>query len=349
MKKLRIGVIGGGSIARRCHIPGYAADPDCILAAIADPDAASLQAIREQWAFEKEYADYREMLKHEQLDLVSVCAPNKFHADAAIAALEAGADVLLEKPVALNLAEAERIADAVKRSGRRLAVGFSHRYNNLVRAAKQSCEAGAIGKLYMVRIRFAHRGPHPGWASTDWFYNPELAGGGAALDMGIHAFDLITCLAGPITAISAIAATLRKPIAVEDNMIAICRIGDACLGYIDTNWTSPAGFIGVELYGDNGSIVIDYTTGEATQTIGVISPDGKVTTEKKIIATRGVPPWQCEMAELIDDFRNHKPFAAGIEQGIAALRVALAVYESSRTGREIRLDGTNPAANCPGK
>lgn len=348
MKKLKIGIIGGGSIARHCHLPGYAADPDCILAAIADPEAASLQAVRQKWPFEHEYADYREMLEHEQLDLVSVCTPNKFHAGAAIAAMESGADVILEKPIAINLTEAQQIADAVKRTGRRLAVGFSHRYNNLIRAARQSCEAGTIGKLYMLRIRFAHGGPYPGWASTDWFYNPELAGGGAVLDMSIHAFDLIAYLAGPITTISAISATLRKPIAVEDNMVAICRVGDSCLGYIETSWTSPAGFNGVELYGDNGSIVINYTTGEAVLTSGVLSPEGTVTMEKQVIATSGVPPWQCEMAELLDACRNHKPFAAGIEQGVDALRVATAVYESSRTGREIRLDGTDFHPHCTG-
>ena len=192
MKKFRIGVIGCGAIAQGCHIPGYMAADNCILAAVADPEDRCLKMLRDQkMIFEHEYHDYREMLAKEKLDMVSVCVPNKFHAECALAAIEAGADVLLEKPMTLKLEDAVAVKEAAAKKGVRVMIGFSHRFNELNIAAKKALDEGKIGKPYMIRVRFAHTGPFPGWAKTDWFYNPEIAGGGALLDMAVHAFDII--------------------------------------------------------------------------------------------------------------------------------------------------------------
>ena len=335
---LKIGVIGGGAIARACHIPGYAAVPECTLAAIADISQESLDAVREKWHFQHEYRDYREMLRREKPDLVSVCVPNKFHTDAAVAALESGADVILEKPVSTTLSGAEEIRKAVHRTGRRLAVGFSHRFNSMVRAAAEAVKAGRIGKPYMVRIRFAHNGPYPGWAVGDWFYDPEVAGGGAMLDMGIHAIDLVHWLVGPITEVAALTGTLRKPIRVEDNMVLSFRAGAGCMGCIDCSWTSPAGFIGVELYGDNVAILVDYLEGKTILNEGMTTPDGTMQIHTEELAQRGNSAWKDEMAELIAAAVSGQPLQPGIDAGIDALRVALAAYESTRSGRQIKLE-----------
>ena len=340
MKKLKIGIVGAGSIARECHIPGFAAEPDCELTAIADPNQNSLKNIRRKWQFRREYASWTEMFAHETLDLVSICTPNVFHADAAIAAMESGADIILEKPVATTLEDAERIRQCELRTGRRVAVSFSHRFNELERAAKKAVDDGAVGSPYMIRIRFAHTGPWPGWASTEWFYNPELAGGGAVLDMGIHAFDLIPYLLGqPIRQVAAFCGTLRKPIRLEDNMVCCLKLDGPCFGYIECGWTSPAGFSGVEICGDRGCITVDCNAGETTLCAGEIKPDGSCNLNRKLLASAPKPHWQSEMAELLRQYRNHLPFTAGMKEGIAALRVALAVYRSSQTGQRIDLEG----------
>ena len=247
MKK-RVGVVGCGAIAQNSHIPGYAKNPDFELAAVADPCDTSLAQVREKWTFGKEYHCYKEMLAAEKLDVVSVCTPNKFHAEIAIAALEAGADVVLEKPIALNLADGLAIKAAAERHGRRVFTCFSHRFNGIDIPAHDAIQNGLIGKPYMIRVRFAHTGPWPGWAKTDWFYNPELAGGGATLDMAVHAYDLVRYLVGDVTAVMSKAATLRKDIQVDDNVVTILEIGKDCLGYVEAGWTSCAGFGGVETF-----------------------------------------------------------------------------------------------------
>ena len=208
----------------------------------------------------------------------------------------------------------------------------------MVRAAAEAVKAGRIGKPYMVRIRFAHNGPYPGWAVGDWFYDPEVAGGGAMLDMGIHAIDLVHWLVGPITEVAALTGTLRKPIRVEDNMVLSFRAGAGCMGCIDCSWTSPAGFNGVELYGDNGALLVDYLEGKTILNEGMTTPDGTMQIHTEELAQRGNSAWKDEMAELIAAAVCGQPLQPGIDAGIDALRVALAAYESTRSGRQIKLE-----------
>jgi len=339
MKKYHIGVIGAGSIARNCHIPGYAAAANCELTAIADPEAKCLQAVREKgWRFGHEYRDHRDMLAHERLDAVSICTPNKFHAGIAIDCLNAGCDLLLEKPVALTLADAEAIKAAAKRNQRRIMVGFSHRFNALNLASKAAIDAGKIGQPYMIRVRFAHGGPWPGWASTDWFYNPELAGGGALMDMAVHAFDIIQWYLGEVKSVSAQVATLRKAIAVDDNVVAIVEFKDKCLGYIDCGWTSKAGFVGIEIMGDNGFICVDYGKSKAIMNCGECSPDGKINMKETVLAEgHKLAPWPSEMDYFTRNLGENVDFSPDIDCGIDTLRLVLAAYDSSRSGRKVEI------------
>lgn len=337
MKKLRIGVLGGGAIARASHIPGYAANENCELTAIADILPSSLAGVREKWHFEHEYSDCSELLQKERPDLVSICLPNKYHARYAIEAMECGCDVILEKPVAVSMEEAEAIKAAQQRTGRRLAVCFSHRFNPLAIAARDAVLAGKIGEPYMIHVRFAHTGPYPGWAKTDWFYNPEMAGGGAVLDMGIHAIDLAHWFIGDIKAVTGFSETLRKKIEVEDNTVAAFKFDRPAMGYIECGWTSVAGFYGLEIMGDKGAVLANYAEEKTILTQGGFTPDGKFETRSEVIGTLTVDAWENQMAKLIEAELKEEPFPTSIDDGIKALKVALAIYDSAKTGRTIEL------------
>lgn len=339
-RKLRAGVIGCGSIAQALHLPGYAGHPGVALVAACDPVQKRRDEAVAGFGVERTYADYRKMLAAEELDVVSVASPNAFHAEQAIAALEAGAHVLLEKPAALTLKEIARIKAAVRKSGKVLMVGYSHRFHRGNLKAKKLIDAGAIGEPYMIRVRFAHMGPLPGWAKSDWFYQPKPAGGGALLDMGIHAIDQCLWYCGPVRSVQATAATLRKDIALDD--IALLQLEFAngrTLGYIEVGWTSPTGFNGVEIMGDKGSILIDYANG-MTLTTGKLTPNLKVRVQRKMRLLDPKPTtggWAVEVPELIKHIRVGSDRGHGIDAGGAALEIALAAYESSRTGRRVRL------------
>jgi predicted dehydrogenase len=336
-KKFRIGVIGAGAIAQGCHIPGYAKAKNCELVAVADPLQKCLDEVESKgWHFKNQYSDYKRMLKEEELDAVSICTPNYLHKEMAVAVLKTGCDLLLEKPIALTLSEANAIKRAAGKAKGRVMVGFSHRFDDRNIAIKQALKENRIGKPYMARIRFAHTGPIPGWAKTDWFYDKERAGGGAMLDMAIHAFDLIQWFLGPATSVQATVGTLRKKIDVDDNAVALLQFGDKCMGYVDVGWTSPAGFVGVEIMGDKGAIIYDYSTNSAIIKEGQITPDQKSTiVESELFKGNARPRWGAEMEHFTSMLECNKKFEADIDAGVASLKIALAAYKSSETGKRV--------------
>ena len=158
-KPLRIGIIGVGGIAQGAHIPGYKELGDQVkLVACADVNVERARQVAERFGIDTAYEDYREMLEKEELDAVSVCTPNKFHAPATVAALEAGCHVLCEKPPALSAAEARSMVDTAARVGKVLTFGLHYRFTTEVRAAKRLIDGGELGHIYAAQRR---RDPPP--------------------------------------------------------------------------------------------------------------------------------------------------------------------------------------------
>jgi UDP-N-acetylglucosamine 3-dehydrogenase len=336
-KPYRAGLIGAGAIAHACHAPGYERSQGAQLVAAADPSPARHRELREAYPGVKLYWDYRTMLESEGLDVVSVCSPNCYHAKQAIAALEAKCHVLCEKPMAVTLGEAERMQAAARKARRKLMVGFTHRLYAGPQRCKQLLKERALGKPFMVRVRFAHEGPYPGWARDRWFYDPALAAGGALLDMGIHAIDLCRWLIGPIASVQARTATLAKKIAVDDNAVLLLEFTTGALGYIEVGWTSKPGFAGLEIYGSKGSLICDYFKG-LQQVKGAMKASGGHAPEWETLEpepTRG--GWDIEIDHWIDVLQGRAKLEMDATAGREALAVALAAYESNKTGRRINL------------
>jgi predicted dehydrogenase len=334
---VRAGVIGCGAIAQALHLPGYAGCSGVSLVAASDPDPARRREVERVFPDICTYADHRRMLKAEDLGVVSVASPNRYHAAHACEALVAGADVFLEKPPALSMAEVDEIRRAERRTGRHVIVGFTQRFIRGNRRAKKALNQGAIGEPYMIRVRFAHSGPIPGWAKSDWFHNPKLAGGGALWDMGIHAIDLVLWLMGPIRAVQATCQTLRKEIRVEDNAVVLAEFaGRRALGYLEVGWTSPSGFYGWEICGDEGSLTFDYQ-GKLTIQQGRRDPSGKVRGIRERVLddkpTTGGWPW--EIRDVMRALAAEDDMGMGMKAGARAVAVGVAAYKSARTGNRV--------------
>ena len=337
VKKYRVGVIGAGAIAQACHLPGYAKNEWVDLVAFADPEPAWHKEMARLYDYVRGYAHYRHMLEKEKLDVVSVCTPNKYHADATISAFEAKCHVLCEKPIATTLKEADAMIAAAKKARRKLMVGFTHRLFNGTKKVKELLAEKALGKPFMIRVRFAHGGPFPGWAKSDWFYSKDLAAGGAMLDMGIHAIDLCLWLFGSVTTVTAKAATLIKKIEVDDNAVMILEFKNGALGYIEVGWTSKPGFSGLEVYGTEGSLVCDYNRGLFLFG-GKASAGTDGTSEWRVIErapTQG--GWATEIGHWIDVLRGVEKLTMDGKAGRNAIEVALAAYKSSSTGKRVAI------------
>lgn len=341
MPKLQIGVIGVGSIGN-AHLEGYTLMPDLVdIKALCDVTPKRLKEMAAKFSVPAEhcYPNHRDMLKNEKLGAVSVCTPNKFHFECAKDSLSLGIPTLVEKPMTVTMKEAKAIEKLAKAKRVKNMVAFSHRFISMNGAAKKLLAKGAIGKPYMIRVRYAHGGPYPGWAQSDWFYKKDIAVGGAILDMGIHALDICQYLIGPIESVMAEMRTLRKKIEVDDNAVMILDFGAKakCLGYIEVGWTSKAGFSGIEVSGDNGCITLDLVNGPKI-TRGVVNPDGtrEVRTEA-IEVPEGPSHWPGQMQCWVDHVLGRKSAVPipSVAEGVSSLAVGLAAMESSRTGRRI--------------
>lgn len=203
---IRIGIIGTGAISQVVHLPILAERDDVDLVAVADSDVHKAEVISRRFSVPV-VMDPKDLIHFDELDALVLCTPNDTHEEMAIDALEAGKHVLVERPLAATSAGAARVVDAAERAGRVLSVGMPHRYRPEVVALRSFVEGGELGDLYAVRGSWLTRSV-PAMRST-WRSDPEIAGGGALVDLGIPALDLclwvigfpaikrVSCLLGP--------------------------------------------------------------------------------------------------------------------------------------------------------
>ncbi|GMA51976.1 oxidoreductase [Alicyclobacillus contaminans] len=205
---LRVGIVGAGGIAQMVHIPNYRKCGDRVdIVAIADVVREKAKAVAESNGIPHHFTSVAEMLSAVALDAVSVCTPNKFHAEAVIAALEAGCHVMCEKPPAMSVAEAEAMARAAERAGKYLTYGFHYRHTQEVEALKRFIDAGELGEIYAATAIAMRRRGIPGWGV---FTNKELQGGGPLIDIGVHMLDTALYLMGFPEPDCVIGATYQK-------------------------------------------------------------------------------------------------------------------------------------------
>ncbi len=185
MGKLRVGVIGLGM--GRHHVAAFSDQEMSEVVAIADLNEDALKEIGDKHEVKGRYTSAEEMLAKEDLDIVAIATPNKFHKPLALAAFEAGCHVLCEKPMAMNTAEAEEMIAASRAADRRLMINFSYRFQPLSWQLKKEIEKGVLGDVYHAETRWMRRDGLPGFGG--WFGKKELSGGGPLIDLGVHRLD----------------------------------------------------------------------------------------------------------------------------------------------------------------
>ena len=188
-KLIRVGIIGCGGIANGKHMPALQKVENCRMVAFCDiiPERAEKAAAQFGTPDAKTYADYKELLKDESIDVVHVCTPNRSHSFITVDALEAGKHVMCEKPMAINSAEAKKMVDAANRTGKLLSIGYQSRFRPDSRYLKQEAEEGVFGDVYYAKATAIRRRAVPTWGV---FLNEEEQGGGPLIDIGTHALDL---------------------------------------------------------------------------------------------------------------------------------------------------------------
>lgn len=184
-KRLRVALIGTGGIAG-LHTRHYQDMDDVELVAAADVVLERAQKHCAECEIPAAYADYEEMLRQVEPDAVSVCTPNGLHAACSIAALNAGAHVLVEKPLAMNAAEGQEMLDAAAKNGKKLIIGFQNRYDPKTQFIKKLVDDGELGPVLYARVQALRRRGIPNWGV---FGRKELQGGGPLIDIGVHMLE----------------------------------------------------------------------------------------------------------------------------------------------------------------
>lgn len=327
-RRLRVAIIGTGGIAEG-HAEGYAANAAAAgVVAVCDVDGERARAFAAQHDIPHVYSDAETLLREQRPDAVSICTPNYLHAPQTIMALEAGSGVLCEKPMATTLADAEAMRAAAQRSGKVLYIGFNHRFIGKFHVAKDLVDGGEYGRLLVARIAIGH-GMYERLGAM-WFGERSKSGGGTFIDNGVHMLDLLRWYGNGIVSVSAQADRLLMTSGdVEDNAIAVMRLGSGAMASLQCSWTWPPHYTlqfhmicergTIDLSGDE---IVAFRTGDdAPQTIAPPPTNRHGEQVRHLLAAvRG----------------EEAPFVTP-DDGIAAVRVALSAYESSATGRTITI------------
>lgn len=340
-RKIRVGIIGCGAIAQRLHGPDYACSPDAELVAFCDSIKGKAQALADQLAPEAQvFSDYKEMLKKADIEAVSVCLPNYLHAPVTIAALKAGCNVLVEKPMAASLAEAKKMLDAATKAKKLLMVNQSQRLFPTHVKAKEVLDSGIMGKILHITAMFGHSGPE-NWSPTGkWFFDKKQARFGAMADLGVHKADLLRFLTGmEVSEISGFFERLEKPRAtVEDNFVSAVKFTNGTVGTLAASWTVKGAEANYTVFHcTNGTLQVCLFP-DRPLVANLINPGCQINFEVPAPPTNYSGSWGLDVgSRFCRAIKGEEaPYCSGYE-GMKSLEVILAAEKAALTGRTVKI------------
>ena len=339
--EVRVALVGCGRVAPR-HAQSLTELPDARLVAVADLiDSRAAHFAREYGA--EAYTDYRYLLDRRDIDLIHICTPSGLHAEMGIAAVEAGKHVLVEKPIALNLADADALIAAAQAAGLKLGVVLQNRYNAPVQEVYQAVRAGRLGRLLLGNATVRWYRPQEyyedGWHGT-WAMD-----GGALMNQSIHHIDALQWLMGePVEEVFAYTATLAHRMEAEDIGVAVLRFRSGALGAIEgSTVTYPQNLEGsVALFGEKGSVKVG---GTALNRTAFWKIEGELERERELLTREQLDPpsvygysHKLVIADMIAAIREDRPPQTDGGQARRSLALVTAIYESARTGQPVPCD-----------
>ncbi len=334
---VRFGIIGCGKITERLALPQLAACAKAEVAALVDTDRAAAERLADRFRIDRRliWTDWKRMLREAEVEAVAVCLPNHLHAEATVAALGAKKHVLVEKPIATTLAEADAMIAAAKAHERFLMVEQTQRFDPVHEVAHELLANGTLGKVLRLHGRLGHAGPEYWSTTSPWFTEKRQSGGGALIDVGVHILDLLRWLSGKdVKRLCCHAKTLQKSVAVEDNAAVLLEFTDGTMGAFDVSWTTHPYEVTTTWYGQKGQLRTAIGA-EHPVRVQLCKADGDPNQplgeelRPAIPATSRVGGAYPYFAECV--LTGTPPFVSG-EEGRATLEVILGAYESMRTG-----------------
>ncbi|MFD1848611.1 Gfo/Idh/MocA family protein [Oceanobacillus bengalensis] len=349
---LKVGVIGIGSISDS-HINSYVKNERVELVAFCDVNEKRLKEKAKKYEVEQCYTDYPELLEDKSIDAVSICTWNNSHAEIAIAALEAGKHVLVEKPLSMTVKEAKAVQEAAGKTGNVLQVGFVRRHGDNAKLLKQFIDHGDLGEIYYAKASCLRRLGNPG----GWFSDKKRSGGGPLIDLGVHMVDICWYLMGKPRPVSVSGNTYHKlgnrsnvknlsfykaadydPSinSVEDLTNAMIRFENGASLLVDVSFTLQAkkDEVSVKLFGDKGGAEIEpelMIVSEQHDTILNMTP------QMDTLGFDFAKAFSNEINQFVSCCLDGTENIAPVEDGVEVMRMLQGIYESAETGKEVYL------------
>ncbi len=300
------------------------------LVACADIDRSRADAVaRAAGAFATD--DWRAVIGRPDVDIVIVATINQHLAPIAMAAVNAGKHVLVEKPAARSVSELDGVIEAARQARRLVRVGFNHRYHPALRKARELFEQGVLGEMMFVRGRYGHGG-RVGY-DKEWRADPAQSGGGELVDQGVHLIDLARWFLGDFVSVSGFAHTYFWQMPVDDNGFLLMRTAGDQAAFLHVSCTEWKNLFSLEIYGRKAKLHVEGLGGSYGverlafyRMLPEMGPPETTVWEYP----RGDQSWALEFTEFLDDIRLQREPAAGLLDARAALAVVEAVYRQSR-------------------
>lgn len=346
-RKTRVGFIGCGGIAQGKHVPGHKSVKNVELVACCDVDTSRAKAFAERNGIPAKhvFSDYTKMVEMDELDAVSVCTPNNFHADPTIAALNAGKHVLCEKPLAGNAKDGARMVAAQEKSGKVLQIGLQSRFNPHWYTLKKRVQEGILGEPYYARTMAVRRRGIP---ASPTFIKKSIAGGGPLIDIGVHSFDLMLYVLGYPDPVEAFGATWQKfahdptiftagwgswdphLFDVEDFAVGQVKFKNGLVVTVETAWASHINGLG------ESWVVGDKAGAKLGNPVHIYTDDGKKGFKEYDLEPLKRTP--TEFGSFHDAIRKGTPTLAPAHEVLKLMKIFDAIYESAEKGSSVNIE-----------
>jgi myo-inositol 2-dehydrogenase / D-chiro-inositol 1-dehydrogenase len=348
---IKLGLIGCGRVAETYHLPALQKLAGAEVVAVADLDADRLSRVADRFHVQQRYTNVVALLDDPSIEAVAVCVPVQFHVEVALAALEAGKHVFIEKPLASSLEEADRLIERAGQVPRTIMVGFNLRWHRLVRQAQAMIQQGVLGPLELMRTAFTSYHENV----PEWRKRREL-GGGVFFEMAVHHFDLWRFLLH--SEVEEVFAVSRSPHWEDETAMVTARLANGVLvTSIFSERTNQSNE--VEIYGQAGYLRVSCYRFDGLEYVSSSSLAGDVRTRLRQMAhtlkalpqgvvrmRRGgdfIASYQAEWQHFIEAIQRGEPAGCTLADGRCALQVALAAIESASLGQSVRV------AQVPGR
>lgn len=331
--RLRVGILGFGFIGT-LHARAVTNCPDTELAGAWTLPDKSLDNFRSAYPQARVFSTAEELIASPDVDVVVIGLPNKLHHPMAMASLKAGKHVLVEKPMAMNVSQAEAMGDLARKLGLTLMAGHMWRFDREFQAVRTIVESGDLGTI----VKTKGYGIHQNWGPSGWFVQKELAGGGALVDMGVHALDSVRFLLGDPMPVS-VYATIGTHFGnydVDDTGLLVVRWDNGATSTIESGWWHP------HMDGPEASTQLFGTRGYARvfPTMAKFNEEGKAPWLPRFPVREDHCDqhiYDGQMQELAMAIRERRESIPGADHGLVVMRICEAAYRSAEINEVVRL------------